>query len=197
MFKPIASQFLQHLTNQNNWSRKYLLPFAGKVLQFNIVPIKTKLIILEDGSLGISPDHATADAIIHIPPSLAIRLMAKDESAKMEIRIDGDSHLATKVTKVLQYIRWDVEDDLSKVVGDITSNKVVTMAKESAQAVKKQTTSITEMLIEFWQEEKPILAKQWQVNQFNTDVDRLSSDMNRLEKRLNKLKKRIEESSTN
>ncbi len=197
MFKPIASQFLQHLTNQNNWSRKYLLPFAGKVLQFNIVPIKTKLIILEDGSLGISPDHATADAIIHIPPSLAIRLMAKDESAKMEIRIDGDSHLATKVTKVLQYIRWDVEDDLSKVVGDITSNKVVAMAKESAQAVKKQTTSITEMLIEFWQEEKPILAKQWQVNQFNTDVDRLSSDMNRLEKRLNKLKKRIEESSTN
>ncbi len=197
MFKPIASQFLQHLTNQNNWSRKYLLPFAGKVLQFNIVPIKTKLIILEDGSLGISPDHATADAIIHIPPSLAIRLMAKDESAKMEIRIDGDSHLATKVTKVLQYIRWDVEDDLSKVVGDITSNKVVTMAKESAQAVKKQTTSITEMLIEFWQEEKPILAKQWQVNQFNTDVDRLSSDMNRLEKRLNKLKNRIEESSTN
>lgn len=197
MFKPIASQFLQHLTNQNNWSRKYLLPFAGKVLQFNIVPIKTKLIILEDGSLGISPDHATADAIIHIPPSLAIRLMAKDESAKMEIRIDGDSHLATKVTKVLQYIRWDVEDDLSKVVGDITSNKVVTMAKESAQAVKKQTTSITEMLIEFWQEEKPILAKQWQVNQFNTDVDSLSSDMNRLEKRLNKLKKRIEESSTN
>ncbi len=197
MFKPIASQFLQHLTNQNNWSRKYLLPFAGKVLQFNILPFKAKLIILEDGSLGIPPDHATADAIIHIPPSLAIRLMAKDESAKMEIRIDGDSHLATEITKVLQYIRWDVEDDLSKVVGDISSNKVVAMAKESAQAAKKQTTSLTEMLIEFWQEEKPILAKQWQVNQFNTDVDSLHSDMNRLEKRLNKLKKHIEKSSAN
>ncbi|HSR02527.1 MAG TPA: SCP2 sterol-binding domain-containing protein [Methylophilaceae bacterium] len=195
MFKTIASQFLQHLTNQNSWSRKYLLPFAGKVLQFNILPIKTKLIILEDGSLGIPPDHATSDAIIHIPPSLAIRLMANDESAKMEIRIDGDSHLATEVTKVLQYVRWDVEDDLSKVVGDISSNKVVTMAKESAQAVKNQATNLTEMLIEFWQEEKPILAKQWQVNQFNTDVDSLHSDMNRLEKRLNKLKKSIEESS--
>lgn len=197
MLKPIATEFLQHITNQNNWSRKHLAPYAGKVVQFNIVPIKAKLMILEDGSLGLPPDNAAADATIHIPPSLAIRLMAKDEAAKMLIKIDGDSHLATQLGKVLQYIRWDVEDDLSKAVGDIPANKVVAIAKESAQSVKKQTINLTEMLKEFWQEEKPILAKQWQVNQFNSSVDSLRSDVNRLEKRLTKLKKRIQESNTN
>jgi ubiquinone biosynthesis accessory factor UbiJ len=196
MLKPIAAQFLQHITNQNNWSRMHLMPFAGKVLQFNIVPIKTKLIILEDGSLGIPPDHAIADTIIHIPPSLAIRLIAKDESAKLQIKIDGDSHLATQIAKVLQYIKWDIEDDLSKLIGDIPANKAVSAARESAQAAKTQTVNLTEMLKEFWQEEKPILAKQWQVNQFNTSVDSLRSDVSRLEKRMSKLKKRIQESSS-
>ena len=197
MFKPIAAQFLQHITHQNNWSRKHLIPYVGKVVQFNIIPFKTKLIILEDGSLGIPPDHAVADATIHIPPSLAIRLMAKDEAAKMLIKIDGDSHLATELSKVLQYIRWDIEEDLSQAIGDISANKITSVAIGSAKELKKQAINLTEMLKEYWQEEKPILAKKWQINQFNTNVDSLRSDVNRFEKRLNKLKKRIQGSSTN
>ena len=196
MLKPLISQLLQHITNQNNWSRKHLIPFAGNVLQFNFVPIKVKFIILEDGSLGVPPDHAIADAIIHIPPSLAIRLMANDDSAKMQIKIDGDTHLASEVSKVLQHMRWDIEDDLSKVVGDIPANKVIAVAKESTHALKKQSINLAEMLKEYWQEEKPVLAKQWQINQFNASVDNLRSDVSRLEKRLSKLKKRIQESST-
>lgn len=197
MLKPFISQFLQHITNQNNWSRKHLMPFAGKVVQFNVVPIRAKFIILEDGSLGVPPDHAIADAIIHIPPSLALRLMASDDSAKMQIKIDGDTQLASEVSKVLQYIRWDIEDDLSKAVGDIPANKFISFAKESTQVLKKQSINLAEMLKEYWQEEKPVLAKQWQINQFNANVDNLRSDVNRLEKRLNKLKNRVQESSTN
>lgn len=197
MLKPFISQFLQHITNQNNWSRKHLMPFAGKVVQFNVVPIRAKFIILEDGSLGVPPDHAIADAIIHIPPSLALRLMASDVSAKMQIKIDGDTQLASEVSKVLQYIRWDIEDDLSKAVGDIPANKFISFAKESTQVLKKQSINLAEMLKEYWQEEKPVLAKKWQINQFNANVDNLRSDVNRLEKRLNKLKNRVQESSTN
>lgn len=197
MLKPFISQFLQHITSQNNWSRNHLTPFAGKVLQFNIIPIRAKFIILEDGSLGVPPDHAIADAIIRIPPSLVIRLMANDDSAKMQIKIDGDTHLASEVSKVLQHMRWDIEDDLSKVIGDIPANKVIAVAKESTHVLKKQSINLAEMLKEYWQEEKPVLAKQWQINQFNANVDNLHSDVNRLEKKLNKLKKRIQESNTN
>lgn len=196
MLKPLISQLLQHITNQNNWSRKHLIPFAGKVLQFNVIPVRAKFIILEDGSLGVPADHAIADAIVHIPPSLAIRLMANDDAAKMQIKIDGDTHLASEVSKVLQHMRWDIEDDLSKVVGDIPANKVIAVAKESTHALKKQSINLAEMLKEYWQEEKPVLAKQWQINQFNASVDNLRSDVSRLEKRLNKLKKRLQESST-
>ncbi len=196
MLKPIASQFLQHITNQNNWSRQPLTPYAGKVVQFNIALVKTSLLILEDGSLGIASENALPDATIHIPPSLALRLLAKDEAAKMLIKIDGDSHLATELSKVLQHMQWDIEEDLSKGIGDIPANQLATAAKKSIEVVKNQSINMTEMLTEYWQEEKPILAKKWQVEKFIHDVDTMRSDVTRLEKRLTKLKKRIQESNS-
>jgi len=45
------------------------------------------------------------------------------------------------------------------------------------------------MLSEYWQEEKPMLAKKRHVDQFNSEVDRLRSDVERFEKRLQKLAK--------
>ncbi len=55
MLKSFSAEFLQHITNQNNWSRQHLLAYAGKIVQFNIALIKTRLLILEDGSLGVAP----------------------------------------------------------------------------------------------------------------------------------------------
>ena len=201
MLKPLATRFLQHLTNQNNWSREYLLPFAGKVVQFDIAFIKTNLLILEDGSMSIAGETAAQSiglgANIHAPPSLVLRMLAGDESAKTQIKIDGDTHLAAELGKVLQHMRWDVEEDLSKIVGDIAANKTASAAKSVFLEAKKQTINVAEMISEFWQEEKPILAKKRHVAEFNANVDTLKSDVARLEKRLEKLTKKLQESSVN
>jgi len=189
MLKPLITRFLQHITNQNNWSRPYLAPFAGKVVQFDFSLLKAHLIILEDGSLSVAGVNATADAVIHLPPSLAMRLMAQDESAKMQIKIDGDTHLATELSKVLQQMRWDIEEDLSHLVGDIAANKVVAGSQKLALETKKQTINLAEMLSEYWQEEKLVIAKKWQVEKFVQDVDSLKSDIARFEKKLQKLNK--------
>lgn len=192
MLKPLIMRFLQHLTNQNEWSKSYLIPFAGKVVQFDFVLAKANLLILEDGSLAISGNSsnnksASPDATIHMPPSLALRLLAKDEAAKMFIKIDGDTHLATEFGKVLQNMRWDIEEDLSHITGDIAAFKIGELSKKAFSDMRQQSINAAEMLSEFWQEEKPILAKKRHVEQFNADVDALKSDVARFEKRLQKL----------
>ena len=194
MFKPLITKFLQHITNQNNWSRPYLTPFSGKTVQFDFVLLKANLLILEDGSLSLGGETAQADATVHIPPSLALRLLAKDEAAKMFIKIDGDTRLATEFSKVLQNMRWDIEEDLSHVTGDIAAFKIGELSKKAFAEMKQQSINATEMLSEFWQEEKPILAKKRHVEQFNADVDTLKSDVARLEKRFAKLNKKLAES---
>lgn len=195
MIKPLVTRFLQHLTAQNQWSKPYLAPFAGKVIQFDFVLAKTNLQILEDGSLAIAAETTAPEASIHLPPSLALRLLAGDESAKMHIKIDGDAQFATEFSKVLQQMRWDVEEDLSKVVGDIAAFKIGEVSKNAFAETKKQTVNVAEMVSEFWQEEKPILAKKRHVVEFNQDVDTLRSDAARFEKRLEKLDKKLNESA--
>lgn len=187
MLKPLISRFLQHITNQNNWSRAYLASFAGKVIQFDFVLIKESLLILEDGSLSIAGETATPDATIHLAPSLALRLMTQDESAKLQIKIDGDVHLATEFSKILQQMRWDIEEDLSHFIGDIAANKLVNNYQKIAQVSKKQSVNLADMFSEYWQEEKPIVAKKWRVGQFINEVECLKSDIARFEKKMQKL----------
>lgn len=192
MIKQFATRFLQHITNQNNWSRPQLMPFAGKVVAFDFTLIQVNVIILEDGSLAIAGETTVPQATIHLPPSLALRLLANDETAKMQIKIEGDAHLATEFSKILQNMRWDIEEDLSHIVGDIAANKIGTTSQFAYATAKKQSINLAEMLSEFWQEEKPILAKKRHVEHFNADVDALRSDVARFEKRLAKLSKSIE-----
>jgi ubiquinone biosynthesis accessory factor UbiJ len=192
MIKPLITRFLQHLTSQNAWSRPHLQPFAGKTVCFDFVMAKANLVILEDGSLALGGETASPDAKIHIPPSLALRVMSGDAQAKMLIKVDGDTQLATEISKVLQHIRWDIEDDLSKVVGDIGAYKIGKVAKSTFANIKQKGINTAEMLSEYWQEEKPMLAKKRHVEQFNSDVDTLKNDIARLEKRLQKLVKSVE-----
>jgi ubiquinone biosynthesis accessory factor UbiJ len=195
MFKPIATRFLQHLTSQNQWSKPHLVPFAGKVVQLNFVLIRANLQILEDGSLAAAGENSgetsAPDATIHLPPSLTLRMMAGDEAAKMQIKIEGDAHFAAEFSKVLQNMRWDVEEDLSRFTGDIAATKIGSTSKKVLHTAKQQTINAAEMLSEYWQEEKNILAKKRHVEHFNADVDAVVNDVARLEKRIEKLAKNL------
>lgn len=191
MLKEISTHVIQHLLAQNEWAAPMLQPFASQSVQLNFVLLKTSLVILENGSLAIAGETNVPDATITIPPSLLLRLMAKDESAKLQIKVDGDTHLATALAKVLSHIRWDYEDDLSKLTGDVSASKIGEFTRQSASSVKDTAINLAEMLSEYWQEEKPLLAKKRHVEQFNTEVDTLRADVERLEKRLNKLAKKI------
>jgi len=191
MLKEISTHIIQHLLAQNEWAAPLLLPFASQSVQLNFVLFKTSLVILENGSLAIAGETNVPDATITIPPSLLLRLMAKDESAKLQIKLDGDTHLATALAKVLSHMRWDYEDDLSKLTGDVSAYKIGEFTRQTASTVKDTATNLAEMLSEYWQEEKPMLAKKRHVEQFNTEVDTLRADVERLEKRLNKLAKKL------
>jgi ubiquinone biosynthesis accessory factor UbiJ len=192
MLQALITRFLQHLIAQNQWAKPHLEPFAGKTIGFDFVLAKAHLNILEDGSFSMGANTDAPEASIHAPPSLLLRIIAGDEDAKTQFKITGDTHMAAEIGKVLQNMRWDIEDDLSKITGDIAANKTVSFAKKTIATAKQQGKDAAEMLSEYWQEENPILAKKWQVEQFNTDVDVVKSDAARLEKRLQKLLKSIE-----
>lgn len=195
MLKQLSTRIIQHLLAQNKWAAPMLQPFASQSVQLNFVLFKTSLMILENGNLAIAGETNVPDATITITPSLLLRLMTKDESAKLQIKVEGDTHLATALAKVLSHVRWDYEDDLSKLTGDVSASKIGEFTRKSASTVKDTAINLAEMLSEYWQEEKPLLAKKRHIEKFNTEVDTLRADVERLEKRLNKLAKKVSSTS--
>ncbi len=187
MLKALSTRVLQHLITQNSWANEILQPFAGKSVQFNIGLVKTTLVILENGSLAIAGETNIADARVTIPPGLLLRLLAKDETARMQIDIEGDSHLVAEMAKVLTNLQWDYEEDLSKLVGDVPAYRIGQFTKQAGKSIKDTGVNLAEILSEYWQEENPLIAKKRHVEEFNTAVDTLRADVDRLEKRLAKL----------
>ena len=187
MFKPLLTRLLEHLISQNQWARQALLPFAGKTVRVNLSPASASLTILEDGGLAMAGETTQSDATISLSPSLALRLLAKDSAAKTQIKIEGDTELATALAKVLQGMKWDYEEDLSRVFGDISATKISEFGKHVMDTAKKQSINLAEMLTEYWQEEQPLIAKKRHIEKFVQEVDRLRDDTARLEKRLAKL----------
>jgi ubiquinone biosynthesis protein UbiJ len=182
-----ATRLLQHLIDQNSWAHALLQPFSGKSLRINFILAEATLVILENGNLAMAGKTNIPDASVTIPPSLLVRLLAKDESAKLQIAVEGDTHLAAELAKVFTHMRWDYEDDLSRVIGDIPAGKFGQLLRQTTHTIKETGTNLGEMLFEYWQEEKPLIAKKRHVEQFISQVDTLRADVDRLEKRLAKL----------
>lgn len=192
MFKPLLTRLLNHLINQNVWAKDQLQPFGGKTVKFTIPPFSAHLTVLEDGGLAMAGESSTADASITVPPSVALRLLANDDAASTLATLEGDTELAATLAKVLRGMSWEYEEDLSKVIGDIPAHQLAEFGRKASHEIRSQSLNLMQMLVEYWQEEQPMLAKKRHVEAFNQEVDTLREDTERLEKRIEKLSDKIE-----
>ena len=195
MLKTLSTRVLQHLLAQNSWANALLQPFSSKSIQFKMGLFTSTLVVLENGNLAIAGETNTPDAMVTIPFVLLPRLIAKDETAKMQIHIEGDTHLASELAKVLSHMQWDYEDDLSKIVGDVPAYKIGEFARQTVNTAKETSTNLAEMLSEYWQEEKPMIAKKRHIEEFHAGVDSLRADVARFEKKLQKLTQKLNSNS--
>ncbi len=187
MFKPLLTRFFQTIFSQNKWAYVHLAPHCGKNILLTVSSLEIRLTILEDGSLASGGETAEPDATISIPLNTTFKLLAKDPSASSEIQLSGDTQLASDLGKVLSNLNWDIEEDLSKVIGDVPANMIVEFGRKVSKETKSKISNITDMLAEYLQEEYPLVAKKRNVDAFNINVDILRNDVERLEKRLSKI----------
>lgn len=192
MLTHLFNRFLQHLIAQNTWAMPRLMPHASKSIVFQLGFLRQHLVVLEDGQLAMAGETKVPDATVQLTPSVLARLMLQDNAAKMDVDISGDQALAQTVAQVLSQMRWDVEDDLSHFIGDIPANQLSETAQQAFEAGKTSIQDVVAMLTEYLQEENPILAKKFQVENFNAEVDELRAQLARVEKKFSKLNQRAQ-----
>jgi ubiquinone biosynthesis protein UbiJ len=167
-----------------SWARDRLRPFAGKTVRFACAPAATALTILDNGEVRDAAASEAPDATFTLTPSIALRALAADDAAWREIRISGDNTLASAVAYVAQHLRWDVEEDLSRVFGDVIAHRMVQTGGAIVRAQRQAVEQFTRALASYWTEEQPLFASRAGVENLKRETEALRDAVEQLAQRV-------------
>jgi ubiquinone biosynthesis protein UbiJ len=192
MFKPptfLITKPLNYLVEQTGWAKKRLQNFSGKSIAFNIFPWTYYLTIDINGSWESAANDELPDAVFTLTPFAGLRFMQGDREAQQTIKVEGDMLFAKDIAYIFQNLRWDYEEDISKVFGDVIAHRIGSLIRSITSWAKHSSQSVAENFRDYWVQEKPVVASTQAINEFNKEVDVLRDDVERFEKRLQKLAK--------
>jgi ubiquinone biosynthesis protein UbiJ len=185
----LAAGAINRLTAATPLARERLLRFAGKTAVFRVGPLPVALTVQTTGEVLPASEGAAGDLEVRLSPFLLPRLAAHDEAAYRDVETTGDVEFAGEVAFLAKHLKWDVEEDLSKVVGDAAANRMVSAARGAAAWGKDASERMAAGAAEYFTEEDPLIASRVKVEGFVAGVTELRDAVERLEKRIERLEK--------
>jgi len=104
-----------------------------------------------------------------------------------DVEIKGDVELGQALKKILNEIEIDLEEQLSKITGDVIAHQVGNLARSSKAWSKNAIDTLQLNTAEYLQEESQQLPRRDEVDKFISSVDLIRSDIDRMEARVNRL----------
>ena len=183
---------LNFLLESEPWARERLAPFAGEALELRAPPLPALcFIIAADGSLAAARSGASADAksslIIRVGPGALAAAVKGEEHLLRAVEVEGNARLAKELMFLARHLRWDVEEEVAQVVGDIAAHRLVGFARGVAAWQVDAARRFAEALLEYATEENPLLATRTDLSEIVAAGARLRDGLERLEKRIARL----------
>lgn len=181
---------LNHLLRGSGWALGRLQPSVGKTLRIRIPHVgDLSLAVQPSGEVAAVASSAEEDASLTVVPALLPRLLFHDEAAYGEIRVSGDSVFAAEILHIGKNLRWDAEQDLSGLIGDIAAHRVAQAGTSLVQWHAQTFLNLSHTLREYLTEEQSVLVRRMDVQAFSERVGALHDDVSRLEARMDALLK--------
>jgi len=178
---------INHLLRQEPWAASQLAPHTGKTLEFVLSPMTIKLALDADGWVHPALNDTVAVRIELPLSSLPQVLVDGPRAALRSVKLEGDAEFAQAVLDVVQNLKWEFEEDLSRYIGDIAARRVAQGAREFAGQVRRANRNMAESMAEYLLDEKEELVRPCDLEDFGAHVRTLRDDLARLEKRLDRL----------
>jgi len=134
-----ALSALNHVLAQQGWARDRLRAHAGRTVRMVVVsplgPVSAGARIAGDGTLEVAGVDAPTVTLTLTPSIDALFGLLRDGPRGLTgaLKVDGDVMVAAAVGEVAQHLRWDVEEDLSRVFGDRVAHRVGEAARDGAR----------------------------------------------------------------
>lgn len=135
--------FLNHVLMQEPQAQERLRRQKGKPVRVQWGGFHLTLAATPAGLLERPGADAQAELTVTLTQASPWSLLQSVVSGvKPAVDIQGDVQLAAEVAWLTDNVRWDVEEDLSRLLGDATAHTLSRVARTAAQAVKGFVSSL-------------------------------------------------------
>lgn len=129
---------LNHVLMQEPQAIERLVRQKGRVVRAQWRHMTFMVVVTPAGLFDLALSDAPPDLSLVVtqesPFAIAQALMQGDKPA---VRIEGDVQLAAEVNWLIDHVRWDIEEDLARLMGDVPAHAVAQVARNMAYAVEQ------------------------------------------------------------
>ena len=129
---------LNHVLMQEAEAQARLSRQAGKVVHAQWRGFSMRVAATRAGLLElVPPAEAPADLTLTLTEQSPVQLaQAALKGDKPPVHIAGDVQFAAEINWLVEHVRWDVEEDLSRIVGDAPAHAIGEVARRVLQTLR-------------------------------------------------------------
>ena len=167
----------------------------AKVLALHVEGVPLSVYFKSHGeSMTLHTEHqGTPDATLSGSPLSLLRLAGPAPEAALRggsVHIEGDAEVAQTFSELLKAAQPDLEEELSRVVGDVAARQIGNAARSALGFARRAKDTFMQNIAEYLQEEGRDVPNRTEAEEFLQGVDKVRDDVERLEARLSLLEKR-------
>ena len=180
---------LEHVLASAPWAREALAPYGGRRLRLRSGLVEVALLVTAHGGVAAASPDTAFDLEVTLPPGAAFRLAAGDESAYAEASVEGDAEFAVVIRQLATGLRWDFEEDLSRVLGDVVAHRAANAIRATTAAARDSADRAVRAVTEYVTEEGRVTPPRAELEAWMADVDAVRDDAERLIRRVERLER--------
>lgn len=184
MFDRVFLVALNHLLEGADWARARLAPFAGRRAKIEMPPLVFGFEIDAAGRLWQNPDPAVTDVVIRLPADTPFLLPQGLGKVMAAASVEGNAEFATELSFIFRNLRWDAEEDLAQLVGDIAAHRLMQGAGRFMTWQQQAAANLAANVAEYLTLENPLLVAHTEVLALRAGIAQLDAALSGAERRL-------------
>lgn len=129
---------LNHVLMQEPAATSRMARRTGAVVLAQWRGFSIRFLVTPAGLLDLAAADARSDlSLTATDASAAVMAQSLLRGDKPAIQIEGDVQLAADVNWLVDHVRWDVEDDLARIVGDAPAHALGAVARRMGQVLRQ------------------------------------------------------------
>ena len=134
--------FINHVLMQEPEAQSRLARQKGRVVRVQWRDFALQLAATPAGLCELAP-AATPDLLLTVTDTSPLDLARNAlHGERPGVRIEGDVQFAAEMNWLVDHVRWDTEEDLSRIVGDAPAHALAKAGRAVAEALRKFVSSL-------------------------------------------------------